>query len=308
MTFQSLSKYPAFGVLLGLFGALVITPDTLFMRLSEMDVWVMMVWRGLQMGGFLLLAWLVCAVFLYKTEQRSSDVTALLSPQGLTAVSAIVFGGVTFVYGIAETSVSIVLFSLACSPLFAAVFSAFLLQERTRLATWVTMAVSLIGIALTVWGGDEAVDAPDGSVLIGALCGLSTAAALGLNFVMFRARPDIPLLLTNGLGAFITGLIGLSIVAVSAAGLSAVLTGNLAAISVSGLLILPLSFMALTAATRFTRAANVSLFMLLETVLGPVWVWLGTGERPGGLTIFGGVVVVLSLIVYIRLLLKTEDS
>lgn len=308
MTFQSLSKYPAFGVLLGLFGALVITPDTLFMRLSEMDVWVMMVWRGLQMGGFLLLAWLVCAVFLYKTEQRSSDVTALLSPQGLTAVSAIVFGGVTFVYGIAETSVSIVLFSLACSPLFAAVFSAFLLQERTRLATWVTMAVSLIGIALTVWGGDEAVDAPDGSVLIGALCGLSTAAALGLNFVMFRARPDIPLLLANGLGAFITGLIGLSIVAVSAAGLSAVLTGNLAAISVSGLLILPLSFMALTAATRFTRAANVSLFMLLETVLGPVWVWLGTGERPGGLTIFGGVVVVLSLIVYIRLLLKTEDS
>lgn len=308
MTFQSLSKYPAFGVLLGLFGALVITPDTLFMRLSEMDVWVMMVWRGLQMGGFLLLAWLVCAVFLYKTEQRSSDVTALLSPQGLTAVSAIVFGGVTFVYGIAETSVSIVLFSLACSPLFAAVFSAFLLQERTRLATWITMAVSLIGIALTVWGGDEAVDAPDGSVLIGALCGLSTAAALGLNFVMFRARPDIPLLLANGLGAFITGLIGLSIVAVSAAGLSAVLTGNLAAISVSGLLILPLSFMALTAATRFTRAANVSLFMLLETVLGPVWVWLGTGERPGGLTIFGGVVVVLSLIVYIRLLLKTEDS
>ena len=308
MTFQSLSKYPAFGVLLGLFGALVITPDTLFMRLSEMDVWVMMVWRGLQMGGFLLLVWLVCAVFLYKTEQRSSDVTALLSPQGLTAVSAIVFGGVTFVYGIAETSVSIVLFSLACSSLFAAVFSAFLLQERTRLATWVTMAVSLIGIALTVWGGDEAVDAPDGSVLIGALCGLSTAAALGLNFVMFRARPDIPLLLANGLGAFITGLIGLSIVAVSAAGLSAVLTGNLAAISVSGLLILPLSFMALTAATRFTRAANVSLFMLLETVLGPVWVWLGTGERPGGLTIFGGVVVVLSLIVYIRLLLKTEDS
>jgi len=308
MTFQSISKYPAFGVLLGLFGALVITPDTLFMRLSEMDVWVMMVWRGLQMGGFLLLAWLVCAVFLYKTEQRSSDVTALLSPQGLTAVSAIVFGGVTFVYGIAETSVSIVLFSLACSPLFAAVFSAFLLQERTRLATWVTMAVSLIGIALTVWGGDEAVDAPDGSVLIGALCGLSTAAALGLNFVMFRARPDIPLLLANGLGAFLTGLIGLSIVAMSAPGLSAVLTGNLAAISVSGLLILPLSFMALTAATRFTRAANVSLFMLLETVLGPVWVWLGTGERPGGLTIFGGFVVVLSLIVYIRLLLKTEDS
>ena len=56
MPLTSLSKYPAFGVLLGLFGALIITPDTLF-ALSEMDVWVMMVWRGLQMGWFLLV-WL----------------------------------------------------------------------------------------------------------------------------------------------------------------------------------------------------------------------------------------------------------
>ena len=308
MTLTSLSKYPAFGVLLGLFGALIITPDTLFMRLSDMDVWVMMVWRGLQMGGFLLLVWLAYALFIYTADKRAADISALFSQQGLTAVGAIVFGGATFVYGIAETSVSIVLFSLACSPLFAALFSAILLKERTHTATWVTMVVSLAGIALTVWGGDEAVAAPKGSVLIGALCGLSTAAALGLNFVMFRSRSDIPLLLANGLGAFITGLIGLVVLGVSAPGLSVIFTGNLAAISVSGLFILPISFMALTAATRFTRAANVSLFMLLETVLGPVWVWLGTGERPGLLTVCGGVIVVLSLTAYIRLLLKTENS
>ena len=55
---------------------------------------------------------------------------ALFSWQGLTAVWAIIFGGVTFVYGIAETSVSIVLFSLACSPLFAALFSAILLLKK----------------------------------------------------------------------------------------------------------------------------------------------------------------------------------
>ena len=156
--------------------------------------------------------------------------------------------------------------------------------------------------------GNKAVAAPDGSVVVGALCGLSTAAALGLNFVMFRARPTIPLLLANGMGAFTTGLIGLSVLNGSVVSLSILFEGNLAAISVSGLLILPLSFVALTAATRFTRAANVSLFMLLESVLGPVWVWLGTGERPGSLTIFGGVIVIVSLAVYIRLLLEEEDS
>ena len=48
--------------------------------------------------------------------------------------------------------------------------------------------------------------------------------------------------------------------------------------------------------------------MLLESVLGPIWVWLGTGERPGSLTIFGGVIVIVSLAVYIRLLLEEGDS
>ena len=79
MPLTSLSKYPAFGVLLGLFGALIITPDTLFMRLSEMDVWVMMVWRGLQMGGFLLLVWLAYALFSYTADKRAADMMALFS-------------------------------------------------------------------------------------------------------------------------------------------------------------------------------------------------------------------------------------
>ena len=148
MLFSSFTKLPTFGVFLGLFGALAITPDTLFMRLSEMDAWVMMVWRGLQMGGCLMLAWLFAALFIFSAEKRQTDLAGLFSPQGLTAVAAIIFGGATFVYGIAETAVSIVLFSLACSPLFAAIFSGFLLGEKTRPATWVTMAVSLLGLSL----------------------------------------------------------------------------------------------------------------------------------------------------------------
>jgi drug/metabolite transporter (DMT)-like permease len=69
--------------------------------------------------------------------------------------------------------------------------------------------------------------------------------------------------------------------------------------SVSGLIILPMSFVALTSATRHTNAANVSLFMFLETILGSFWVWLGVGERPGLWMIMGGTIVLGSLSVYI---------
>ena len=43
------------GILIAFLGALLLTPDTLFMRLSEMDVWTMLFWRGFQMGVILIL-------------------------------------------------------------------------------------------------------------------------------------------------------------------------------------------------------------------------------------------------------------
>ena len=43
------------GILIAFIGALLLTPDTLFMRLSEMDIWTMLFWRGFQMGVILIL-------------------------------------------------------------------------------------------------------------------------------------------------------------------------------------------------------------------------------------------------------------
>ena len=43
------------GILIAFLGALLLTPDTLFMRLSEMDIWTMLFWRGFQMGVILCL-------------------------------------------------------------------------------------------------------------------------------------------------------------------------------------------------------------------------------------------------------------
>ena len=52
-----------------------------------------------------------------------------------------------------------------------------------------------------------------------------------------------------------------------------------AAIILMGLVVMPLSGAFDACATAY-GLTNVSLFMLLEMVLAPFWVWLGTGERP----------------------------
>ena len=51
----------------------------------------------------------------------------------------------------------------------------------------------------------------------------------------------------------------------------------------------------MTLASRHITAAEVALFALLETILGPLWVWIGVGEQPSNLAIVGGIIVVASL-------------
>jgi drug/metabolite transporter (DMT)-like permease len=83
--------------------------------------------------------------------------------------------------------------------------------------------------------------------------------------------------------------------------------GTVWAILVCALLILPLSFFALNEASRHTAAANVSLLLLLETVLAPVWVWLGTGEAPSRRMMAGGAVVVVTLAIYVLDTRRTQS-
>jgi len=42
----------------------------------------------------------------------------------------------------------------------------------------------------------------------------------------------------------------------------------------------------------------VGLLMLIETVLGPFWVWLVIGEDPGLRAVIGGAIVIATLVLH----------
>lgn len=52
----------------------------------------------------------------------------------------------------------------------------------------------------------------------------------------------------------------------------------------------------MTMATRYLTAREIGLFALLETTLGPIWVWLGIGERPTNTALVGGLIVITALL------------
>lgn len=283
-----MTRHPLFGILLAVFGTLVLTPDTMFMRWSGMGGFEMVAWRGLLMGSAMLVMWAILS------RDRRADLMILGSGFGLTIVICQFFNATLFGLGISVAPVAVVLFGLATVPVFSAILAWVILGEPTRRATWITIAAVMTGIGIAVFSGDKGQIGLDRNSLYGALFGLGTALVLALNFVVMRRRPQLPILLVIGVGAALAGVMAMAV-----AGPQAMTDGKVWAIAVTGLVILPVSFFTLSLASRYTHASNVSLLLLLETVLGPVWVWAGTGEAPTPMMILGGAIVVGSLAVYI---------
>ena len=102
-------------------------------------------------------------------------------------------------------------------------------------------------------------------------------------------KKDLPFVLPMGLGVFISGVVGLFVTQYEH-----MMTGNVLPIAITGIFVLPIPMYLLSYASRYTRATNVSLILLLESVLGPLWIWLGTGDQPTDLTLFGGFIVIFS--------------
>ncbi len=296
MNFYLMRGSPLFGVALAAFGALAITPDTLFMRLSELDSWSMLVWRGLQMGSVMLLIW-----FLISNKRRK-DIKVLKHFSAIGALFCQIVSGTCFTLAIGETSVAIVLICLATSPIFAAVFSKILLKETIFSITWVTMLICFIGVGIAVFDTSHVptlIGQGSGSIAIGVIFSLLASISLGANFVFLRMNKDLSIFLVAGIAGVISGLIALLVVDTDL-----LFEGNIFLISVTGVLILPISFAAINIATRYTPAPNISLLMLLETILGPFWVWVGVGEKISFQMMIGGLIVIISLAFYIFLLSK----
>lgn len=284
------SMYPKkFGTMLALIGVIFLTPDTMIMRLSNLDRWPLMGWRGVLMGITLLILWR----YLLKKNVKN-EIKSLYSLPGLLVIFAFAINSITFTLGIQETSVMVVLTALATMPIFAALLSSILMKESQGFLGWITICCAMIGVMVVVSDGPNAIGQPDGSTILGATYGAITALGLAFTFTMARKYKELGIIPAAAIGSLISGLIGFYY-----SSYDEIFSAPVWAICTMGIIILPMSFACLSIAPRFTSSAIVSLIMLLEMVIGPFWVWLGIGERPTITMIFGALLVLIILTFHI---------
>jgi drug/metabolite transporter (DMT)-like permease len=269
------------GLLITACGVLVISPDGLLTRLIATDHWTMIFWRALFLSFGM---WLV--VNLVYPNRAWQQYKTVRGP-GLLMVGAYSLGTISFIFAITHTSVANTLIILSTTPLFAAIIGRLLLHEKIQSRTMVAILLVCIGITVMASGS---VDQQGG--LLGDLAAILGSFFLACGFSFVRRFPGVSSFSAISCSGLLTAVMILPL-----ASPFAVSQADMGYLLVMGLYMLPIGTALMFLGPRYIPAPEVGLLLLLESILGPLWVWLALGEEPGFSTLLGGAIVISTLAV-----------
>jgi drug/metabolite transporter (DMT)-like permease len=267
------------GIALVAAGSILLSPDSMLLRLMATDVWTILVFRGLcGCVGFLVI------MRLQGTPLRMPRSWPTRASVAIVCLSAV--ANTCFVYSVRHTAVALALAIIATAPAFTAILGAVFVGDRVEPRTRLAIVVVLAGVgSIFAWR-------PQGGPLLPDLTALCGALALATMIVVVRRTGGRDVVAPQAAGALVTGLVVLPFADPLHVGAT-----TLAIAAGAGLLLLPTALFMVMRGPRYLLAAEVSLLLLLETVLGPVWVWVALGEAPSVRDALTAAVIVVALAV-----------
>ena len=283
------------GLGLSLIGVLLITPDSLFLRLIDLGAWELVFYRGLV--PFICL--LIVLSFYYKSQFIKSFL--VLGIPGLIYAILIALGSTTFVISIENTYVANTLIMIALLPFATAILSSIFLKEHPSKRMWLTI-IACFAVVLFIF-----YDSYQGNRLYGDFFGLLTAIMVGGSAVVVRYGKNFNFLPALLLSKFFIMLIAIIFMQNFPETLF-VDQQNLYLIIAMGVFAVFIPLAMITLAPRYIPAYEVEIFFVLETILGPVWVWLVIHEQPTNKTIIGGVFIIIIILIHTILELRENKK
>ena len=275
--FKNLSNQKK-GSLLAFTAVIFITPDSLLIRLSNIETWGMLFYRG----AIPFLVVLSGLLFFYK----KNFIKALINVGyvGIFYILSFSVCNITFIVSIQNTNVANTLIMIALAPMLTAILGAIFLKEIPDKKTWIAILITLFAV-LYIFN-----DSLQIGNFFGNFMGLITASGLAINAVLIRYAKDRDLLPSAVIGKLCVAIFAFFFVD------SFALNGSdMIYIPLMCVICVALPFVLVTIAPRFIPAEEVNLFFLMETILGPIWVWLVIKEQPSLETIIGGTIIIVTI-------------
>ena len=251
----------------------------LFRNMESADIWQINIYRSVSWISALIL------ILFFKYRTKIFKQIFAIGRWGIIAGVFLGSAQIFYMHALDNTTVANVLFILSSVPFVTALIAYLFIKETIKLPTIIMMAFAAVGIVIMVYEGISSGSA------FGNLMAILTLLCFSCFPVILRKNRHIDMLPTLIVPALIIGLVGF------------IIKGNDINISDNDII---LSFIwggvlngfahaIFIIATRHLLAAEITLFMLLEFTLGPLWVWYFVGEVPAINTLYGGGIVMSAI-------------
>ena len=275
------------GSLLAFVAVMFITPDSLFIRLSNLDTWGLVFYRGIipfftVFFGMLLIYKLNFFKILFNSGFH-----------GIIYIATFSITNITFVVSIQNKNVANTLVMIATAPMLSAILSAIFLKEPPDRKTFISIIITFIAIVYIFF------DSLKVGNFYGDILGFVTALGLAVGAITIRSAKT-----KNLVPAAVIGKLFVASFALFFIESFTLIDKDLFIVPLMCILCVAIPFVLVTIAPRFIPAAEVNLFFLLETIIGPVWVWVIINEQPSVETLQGGSIIITTIAIHSFLKLR----
>ena len=275
------------GSLMAFVAVMFITPDSLFIRLSNVETWSLVFYRGIIPFVLVFIGMLLIYRLKFFNLLRSNGY------YGFAYVLTFSVTNIAFVVSIQNTNVANTLIMIALAPMLSAILGSFFLKENPDKKTWVAIFITFFAALYIFY------DSIKLGNFFGDILGFVAAMGLAVGAVIIRSAKKLNLVPSAVVGKLIIALFAMLFVKDYSLN-----NNDIYIVPLMCVMCVAIPFVLVTIAPRFITAAEVNLFFLLETIIGPIWVWLIIKEQPTPETIVGGAIIVLTIATHSFLKLK----
>ncbi len=275
------------GSLMAFVAVMFITPDSLFIRLSSVETWSLVFYRGAIPFFTVFLGMLIIYKFNFFRMLFTSGY------HGVIYIATFSITNIAFVVSIQNTNVANTLVMIAMAPMLSAILGAIFLKEMPDNKTWTAIAITFFAAVYIFY------DSLQLGNILGDLLGLVCALGLAVGAVTIRSAKNKNLVPAAVVGKFVVAIFAMFFIETYV-----LLESDLLIIPLMCVMCVAIPFVLVTIAPRYIPAEEVNLFFLLETIIGPIWVWIVINEQPSLETIQGGLIIIITIAIHSFLKLK----
>lgn len=279
------------GLFITIIGVLLLSLESLFIKLTSITALTFAFYIGIFMFS--------STNIILLTNKKTNFIKAYKTDFFAVLICAFLFGisSILFISSIKNTTVANAVLIFSSAPIFAAIYMYIFFKQKSSRNVYISSFFIFIGLYIIfssqLGQGD----------IIGNIYALMCIALFSLAFVILSRYKDINMFAVISLSSVVTVIIAFIFTSTINIDLN-----TLYILLIAGLIVSPMARVLMGIGTKTLPASEVSLLMIIETVMAPVWVWIFLNEVPQNSTLIGGSVILLTLVINSLYMLKINKN